>query len=71
VEPELADLRRVFEKYRFNIETWCIPTKNAHRRLMLKAGEFVDKHESKECLMIVYYGGHAFINDARQSTWAW
>ena len=32
---------------------------------MLKAGEFVDKHEDKDSLMIVYYGGHAFINEAR------
>jgi len=71
VEPELADLRRVFVKYGFGTETWLIPKENAHRKLMLKVGEFVEKHESEDCLLIIYYGGHAFINEARQSTWTW
>jgi hypothetical protein len=31
----------------------------------------VDKNESSEALLIVYYGGHAMINDARQSAWMW
>ncbi|KAE9374104.1 hypothetical protein N431DRAFT_556511 [Stipitochalara longipes BDJ] len=69
VEPELSDLARVFRKYNFGTESWLIPAQNSHRKMMLKAGEFVEKHESKDCLMVVYYGGHAYINPARQSTW--
>lgn len=71
VEPEIAGLSRVFESYGFRTTSWLIPTENAHRRLMLKVGEFVDAYDRKDCLMIVYYGGHAYINEARQSTWSW
>ncbi|CZR68718.1 uncharacterized protein PAC_18617 [Phialocephala subalpina] len=70
VDPELEDLMRVFKKYGFLTTKWLIPTQNAHRKLMLKVGEFVDAYDQKECLMIVYYGGHAYINEARQSTWS-
>ncbi|KAF8851404.1 hypothetical protein BDZ45DRAFT_750678 [Acephala macrosclerotiorum] len=70
VDPELEDLMRVFEKYGFRSAKWLIPTQNAHRKLMLRVGDFVDTYDQKECLMIVYYGGHAFINEARQSTWS-
>jgi hypothetical protein len=38
---------------------------------MGKALEFIDDFESEDTLFIVYYGGHAKINEARQSTWSW
>lgn len=39
--------------------------------MMAKALEFIDDHETPDTLLIVYYGGHAKINEARQSTWSW
>ena len=71
VEFELDDLGKVFESYGFNRETWLIPSENPHLELTIKAANFVKDHESEECLFIVYYGGHASINAARQSTWSW
>lgn len=71
MDPELEGLREILERYGFKTTKWLIPTKNAHRKLMLKVGEFVDAYDGKDCLMMLYYGGHAFINQARQSTWSW
>ncbi|KAI1268332.1 hypothetical protein F5Y18DRAFT_374866 [Xylariaceae sp. FL1019] len=36
---------------------------------MLRIGAMIKEHESTDTLLIVYYGGHARIDDARQSTW--
>ncbi|KAL5319401.1 hypothetical protein ACEPPN_012453 [Leptodophora sp. 'Broadleaf-Isolate-01'] len=70
VEWELNDLAKVFGDYGFNTETWLIPTKSPLRKMMAKALEFIDDHETPDTLLIVYYGGHAKINEARQSTWS-
>ncbi|KAH7310070.1 hypothetical protein BKA65DRAFT_543427 [Rhexocercosporidium sp. MPI-PUGE-AT-0058] len=70
VEWELNDLAKVFGDYGFTTETWLIPTKSPLRKMMAKALEFIDDHESADTLLIVYYGGHAKINEARQSTWS-
>ncbi|CZR53777.1 uncharacterized protein PAC_03658 [Phialocephala subalpina] len=37
---------------------------------MKKALDFLDDYDSKENLFIVYYAGHGYINQDRQSTWA-
>lgn len=74
MEWELDDLEKVFMKYGFNTERWLIPRKNAHLKLMSKAIDVVEHHEhdnAREDLVIVYYAGHAFINNARQATWCW
>jgi hypothetical protein len=71
VETELADLKNVFENYGFRTTKWTIPSEDAHSKLMRRVLEFADAYGRKDCLMIVYYGGHAFINEARQTTWAW
>ncbi|KAL1846247.1 hypothetical protein VTK73DRAFT_321 [Phialemonium thermophilum] len=36
---------------------------------MLKVGDMIKKHESEKTLFVVYYGGHAKIDESRQSTW--
>jgi hypothetical protein len=71
VEWELNDLAKVFRDYKFNTETWLIPTKSPLMKIMAKALQFVGDYESEDTLLIVYYGGHARINEARQSTWSW
>lgn len=71
VEWELHDLARTFGSYGFHTDTWLIPTQSPLRKVMGKMLEFVDDFESEDTLLIVYYGGHAKINEARQSTWSW
>ncbi|KAI1640202.1 hypothetical protein F4809DRAFT_648157 [Biscogniauxia mediterranea] len=70
VLPELEDLETCFrEDYNFETETFSIPSENAHLELMLKIGATIKEHESNDTLIIVYYGGHARIDESRQSTW--
>jgi hypothetical protein len=71
VEWELDDLAEVFRNYGFHTDTYLIPTKSPLRKVMGKVLEFVDDFESEDTLFIIYYGGHAKINEARQSTWSW
>ncbi|KAK3391663.1 hypothetical protein B0T20DRAFT_421894 [Sordaria brevicollis] len=70
VLPELEDLEKCFrEDYRYETDIFAIPTQNAHLELMLKIGDMIKRHEDNKTLFIVYYGGHARIDDSRQSTW--
>ncbi|RYP07290.1 hypothetical protein DL764_002605 [Monosporascus ibericus] len=70
VLPELEDLETCFrEDYNFETETFSIPSDNAHLDLMLKIGAMIKEYESQDTLFIVYYGGHARIDNSRQSTW--
>ena len=68
---EIEGMHNVCCKYGFNTERWLIPTYNSQLQLTLKAGEFLQKYGNEDCLVIVYYGGHAIINSARTSTWSW
>ncbi|KAI1368463.1 hypothetical protein F5Y08DRAFT_265514 [Xylaria arbuscula] len=70
VLPELEDLETCFQNdFNFETERFTIPSGNAHLELMLKIGAMIKDHESTDTLLIVYYGGHARIDEARQSTW--
>ncbi|KAI0166118.1 hypothetical protein GGR57DRAFT_496390 [Xylariaceae sp. FL1272] len=70
VLPELQDLETCLQQdFNFETERFKIPSDNAHLDLMLKIGAMIKEHESTDTLLIVYYGGHARIDDARQSTW--
>lgn len=70
VLPELEDLATCFSgDYGFNTDIFAIPSDNPHLDLMLKIGALIKEHESDETLFIVYYGGHAKIDESRQSTW--
>ena len=71
VSYEVDDLDGVFKQYGFATEKWSIPSANSHLKLMLKAASFVESYDSPDNLLIVYYGGHAAINESRQSTWSW
>jgi hypothetical protein len=72
VQAEIEDLQSLLRDiYGFSTETYLIPTKGSHVKLMSKVLSFVEEHESGESLLIVYYGGHGLINKARQSTWSW
>ncbi|KAI0389999.1 hypothetical protein F5Y17DRAFT_462218, partial [Xylariaceae sp. FL0594] len=70
VRPELEDLEACFQYgYNFDTERFTIPSDNAHLDLTLKIGAMIKEHESNDTLLIVYYGGHARIDEARQSAW--
>lgn len=70
VLPELEDLEKCLrESYCFETDIFSIPSDNSHLELMLKVGDMVKQHESEDTLFIIYYGGHARIDESRQSTW--
>lgn len=46
-----------------------MPADNAHLELMMRIGQLIKEHESQDTLFIIYYGGHARIDEARQSRW--
>lgn len=70
VLPELEDLATCFSgDYGFNTDIFAIPSENPHLDLMLRIGALIKEHESDDTLFVVYYGGHAKIDESRQSTW--
>ncbi|KAK3368188.1 hypothetical protein B0H63DRAFT_404453 [Podospora didyma] len=70
VLPELEDLEKCLrDEFSFDTEIFSIPSENPHLELMLKIGDMVKNHESEDTLLVVYYGGHARIDESRQSTW--
>lgn len=70
VLPELEDLEASFrEEYGFNTDVFAIPADNPHLDLMMRIGSLIKDHEAEDTLFIVYYGGHAKIDESRQSTW--
>jgi hypothetical protein len=71
VEWEIEDLAKILTKYGFDVEVFLIPTKSAHHKMIQKALHFIEQFESENTLFIVYYGGHASINTARQLMWSW
>jgi len=66
---ELDDVLR--QIYHFEVERWKIPSKRSHNTLAAKLLAFLDDYESKENLLLVYYGGHGSMNDDRQCVWSW
>ncbi|CAD6448094.1 88532b95-296d-43b4-9bfb-982be07c9793 [Sclerotinia trifoliorum] len=70
-QPEFNALRTMFEIcYGFTTDTWSIPSTHSHNKLMLQAMNYIEKHGTEDNLIIIYYGGHATINNSRQATWS-
>lgn len=70
VLPELEDLQKCLsEDYAFDTNIFAIPSENSHLDLMLRIGQLIKDHESPDTLFLVYYGGHARIDESRQSAW--
>lgn len=36
---------------------------------MMRVGQLIKEYESQDTLFLIYYGGHARIDESRQSTW--
>ena len=72
VIDEVLELQDVFrDLYRFKTEEWKIPSSKSHNLLAAKVLDFVNDYESKDNLLILYYGGHGAMNDDRKCLWSW
>ncbi|KAG6039291.1 hypothetical protein E4U41_003021 [Claviceps citrina] len=70
VLPELEDLEKCLrEEFAFGTDVFAIPSDNSHLELMMRVCQLIKQHESQDTLFLVYYGGHARIDESRQSTW--
>lgn len=72
VAKEIAELQDVFENiYHYEVEFWKIPSNRSHNSLNRRLTNFIDDYEGEDSLLIVYYGGHGYMNDDRQCVWSW
>ncbi|KAI4101664.1 MAG: hypothetical protein LQ345_007406, partial [Seirophora villosa] len=72
VATEIAELQRVFDSsYHFQTYHWRIPSHRSHNALVRQVMQLLDESESRDELLIVYYGGHGKMNEDRQCVWIW
>lgn len=72
VISEIVELQSVFEdEYRFQTETWRIPSRRSHSSLLSRMVKFMDEFEANDILLIIYYGGHGGMNENRQCVLSW
>ena len=71
VQGEIDALEQVFiQDYGFQTELYLIPSENSQRCLQRKIFNLQELHDSREELLVVYYGGHGVLNEMNQSIWA-
>lgn len=70
---KIQRLRDVFEnRYRFAVEEWKIPSdRRSHKMCGNKLDAFVQAHEHRDVLLIIYYAGHGSLDRNRQCIWHW
>lgn len=70
---EIRKLCRVFEnRYRFAVEEWKIPSDpRSHTLCRNKLSAFVQAHDHRDVLLIVYYAGHGELDRDRRCVWYW
>jgi hypothetical protein len=70
VSCELEDLCKVF-KQGYGLETtiWFIPTEDSLQNIIRKALGLVKEAGNEGKLLVIYYAGHAAMNEARQHVW--
>ena len=72
VMKEVRELEKVFaDTYNYHTERFQIPSSRSHNSLARRLTAFLDDFEGSKNLLIVYYGGHGFMNDDRQCLWSW
>jgi hypothetical protein len=70
VSCELEDLCKVFKQgYGFETTIWLIPTEDSLENIMGKALGLVKEAGKEGKLLVIYYAGHAAMNEARQHVW--
>lgn len=69
---EVERLRQVFEeRYGFSADQWSIPSSDSHGELQDRLRKFTKTYGKEDALLIVYYGGHGYLDDFRQPIWLW
>lgn len=72
VDTEIRQLDQVFgQAYGFWVERFLIPNEEPDEAIAEVLKDFVRKYQSPRSLLIVYYGGHGKLNDARLALWSW
>lgn len=72
VNREIAELEDVLKTvYNYKTLIYRIPSRRSHNSLATQISGFLEENESKDNLLIVYYGGHGGMNDDRQCIWSW
>ncbi|CZR69630.1 uncharacterized protein PAC_19530 [Phialocephala subalpina] len=70
VSCELEDLARVFViGYGFKTTTWLIPTEDPLEDIMGRSLSLIKEAGKEGKLLVVYYAGHAAMNEDRQQVW--
>ncbi|KAL8790092.1 MAG: hypothetical protein Q9213_000794 [Squamulea squamosa] len=71
VVSEVQELDEVLtQTYRFRTQQWSIPSLGSHNALAFRLMEFLRDYDNNENLLLVYYGGHGYMNDDRQCIWS-
>ena len=72
VNVEIDQLAIVFRRaYGFQVEQYLIPSEEPDQAVAEALNGFVQRHQNPRTLLIVYYGGHSSLNDARLAIWHW
>ena len=67
---ELEDLAKMFSNgYGFKTRTWLIPTGDPLMNVMSKTLDLIKEAGQEGKLLVVYYAGHAAMNDSREQVW--
>ncbi|KAH6607553.1 hypothetical protein Trco_003866 [Trichoderma cornu-damae] len=59
--------------YGYNVERWQIPSERADHLLNRRLLDFIDAYETEEqadCLFIIYYIGHGYLDRGRRAMWS-
>lgn len=71
-ETEVNDLEEVFrDVYHYNTERYLIPSHNSAHQLEYKLNDFRRAYDNGTNLLILYYGGHGFLDHGRPSRSFW
>lgn len=70
VATELSELDSVFRHvYGYHTDQWKIPSTQSHIALARRILDLLVTASSTDKLLIIYYGGHGFMNDQRDCVW--
>ena len=70
VETEVQRLSDVFQRaYDFDVQNWRIPTVQPTIKLNRKISTWIEDYQNETNLFILYYAGHAKMDEGRQVIW--
>lgn len=55
--------------YHYRTDQWKIPSNKSHNAVVRRIMQSLEDFESTDNLLIVYYGGHGYMNEDRQCVW--